>query len=148
MVDQSVLDYVKENLARGYTVEQLRDYLLSQGVPPADVEAVFASLMQPYIEKPTPKPVVTSRPPVDYNEPLPHQRHHISKHDLFLILGLVVLMGFISIAAFYVWDAAEASAAAANNSTVGEIEVITKEDFKPLVHQENAVQSLRHAPSV
>lgn len=71
MVDQSLVKYVKEYHAKGYSYSSLRQYLVTQGYKQADVDAAINATMQP---------------------------HKSSK--LYLILGAVVLVIAIATMAF------------------------------------------------
>jgi flagellar basal body-associated protein FliL len=69
MITQQLLNYIKINLERGYSEEQLRDTLIRHGYKPEDVEEAFRvvksqyqSLARPEERKPEEKPREEKKP--------------------------------------------------------------------------------------
>ena len=84
MADQRVVEYLRENLAKGYPVQQLRRNLEAEGYAQREIEEAFSMAMGVPVAPPPPKP--------------PKPRKKTSKKLIVLLIIMLILLAMFLMA--------------------------------------------------
>lgn len=89
MINQQLIDFIKQSLQQGVTKEKITSDLIANRWTPTDINEGFDSLNTPTVINPSP---IISPVSVISSEPIINKKNNLNKKPIFLIAGILFIL--------------------------------------------------------